>query len=99
MTPEMVQWAVYAGLVVGGWLLRHYGVQLPALPAITPPSGTIPVPALPSTITLSKFPVLSGLLSHLGPDAEKWALGLVQSELQKLSAQNPPVNPPAPEKK
>ena len=74
MTPEMVQWLIYAGLVVGGWFLRHKGIQLPMLPQIPAP-----------TPDLSHFPRLAAVLGKLGPQAEGWLLELVQGELQKMA--------------
>ncbi len=32
MTPEVVQWLIYAAVAVGGYLLRHYHIAIPGLP-------------------------------------------------------------------
>ena len=82
MTPEMVQWLIYAGLVVAGWFLRHKGIQLPGLPQI-------PAPQAPS---LAHFPKLNALLGKLGPQAEGWLLEIVQQELQKMASPAPPLS-------
>lgn len=82
MSPELIQWAIYAGLVIGGWLLRHNGINLPGLPSVPTP----PIPAL------SHFPRIKALLDHLGPQGEQLVVNLVQEALQKASG--PPPAPP-----
>lgn len=98
LTPELIQYGIYAGLLIGGYLLRHYGVSLPGLSSVLPGASPAPVkaPAAPAPAPTSgtKFPVLSGLLAQIGPQAETWVLGLVQKELASLT--NPPAPSPAP---
>jgi hypothetical protein len=53
MNPETVQILSYIGFAVGGYLLRHLGVTLPAPQPVTPP-------ALPSNSAL-----LEALLSQI----------------------------------
>jgi hypothetical protein len=38
MNPEIVQILWYLGFAVGGYLLRHLGVTLPAPQPVTPPT-------------------------------------------------------------
>lgn len=87
MDPVLIQWLVYGGLVVGGWLLRHWNVQLPGLPTVTPPS------TLPS---MSNFPRLQALVARLGPQAETVLGGLVSQALHDFEGKLnlPNVSPP-----
>ena len=78
MSPEIIQWAIYLGIMAGGWLLRHNGIQLPLLPQIPAPS-----------VDLRKFPRVHALLSKLGPQAEGWIADLIQGELAKMSSNAP----------
>lgn len=79
MSPELIQWLIYGGLVVGGYLLRHYGISLPLLPAPTQPA----LPAIPS---LPNHPILNQLLKVLGPEAEQKVLAALLQVLQPQPA-------------
>jgi len=49
MSPEMIQYLIYAGLAIGGFALRHFGLSVPSLtPAQTPVLSPAPPPSLPS---------------------------------------------------
>ena len=50
MTPEMIQWLTYAGIMLGGYLLRHWGVVPPGTPQTPPQSpgqDQTPAPTIP----------------------------------------------------
>lgn len=81
MTPELIQWGIYAGLLVGGYLLRHYGISLPLLP--TPAQ-----PALPTSAP--NHPILNQLLKVLGPEAEGKVLAALLGVLQPKAEQPAP---------
>lgn len=46
MTPEIVQYLIYAGLALGGFALRHFGISMPSIT----PAPTLPVPPAPSPV-------------------------------------------------
>lgn len=51
MTPETIQYLIYAGLVVGGWFIRHYNLFGLAKDAngtvVTPPPALQSSPVVP----------------------------------------------------
>lgn len=62
MTPETIQYLVYAALVVGGWFLRHYnvlGLAGDKTPIVPPPvvnapvSTPTPVPSTPVVVPVA----------------------------------------------
>lgn len=113
MTPELIQYCIYGGLVVGGWLLRHYGISLPLLPKIeaavapTAPAALASPLAAPtvaqtanngSVPALSAFPRLSGLLSDLGPTADALLSDALNAGLADLKSKAKAPAPAAPTK-
>ena len=91
MTPEMQQYLLYAGFLLGGIVLRHFGVTLPGLPipGINPPaplpssSPTSPPRSTPPNGTDLPFPPKAIL------DAIDARLALIE---QKLTASGGSTN-------
>lgn len=79
MTPEMVQYLLYVGLVFGGFLLRHFGIPAPLLPGGGP---LTPKPSPPSPTAGNDGP--SATNGNLTPSPSKSFVDLLDTRLAAL---------------
>lgn len=101
LSPVVAQYLIYGGLVMGGWLLRHWGVSLPGLSTLPKTPAAPTSPALPSNGAggplLDHFPRLKALLDDLGPTGKGLLEQAFADGLKELEARL--AAPQAPEKK
>ena len=85
MDPVTTQYAVYAGLIVAGWLFRHW------FPGIAP-AGSSPAPTpAPAPILTPALPVIPALPTNGIQIGHGELLNLIIAALQQsLQAVNPP---------
>lgn len=85
----MTQYAVYAGLVVAGWLVRHWFPQLGGGGATPPPATPLAIPVTPTLPLTPALPV-SGIQIGHGE-----LLNLILAALQQVPTTIKPPTPPA----
>lgn len=94
MTPEMIQYLIYGGLMIAGYFMRHFHINVPLLPQ-SPNQGTNTPSPLPTPPANDQGPILA-ILSQLQQQLASHG-GLIAELRARSAAANPstPLVPPA----
>jgi hypothetical protein len=69
LTPEITQWLIYAGIAVGGAIVKHYFPNI--IPFLSSTPATPATPATPGTLSIGHGELLALLLTALKTDPNK----------------------------